>query len=172
MNQAYGRRVWIVLLCIAGFGHPAQGEDIRLKVLKSDEYALRRMVVVKKSGERINSFLKINSFDPAAGLFVMEGVTGETTSVPVSDIEKIEFGQSVREQSPMAQSAYFEIKTTIGSGVRYKISQGQLKVEAGDLILPGSSPSTSIPAPAVSSATPSPHEGSNVTKGEVVEARV
>ncbi len=169
MNQTHLRRVWVGFLFIAA-AVPTQANDIRLNVLKSDQLALRRMVVIKKSGEKISTLVKIDSFDPATGLFVMEGVTGETTDIRSSDIQKIEFQQTVRQQSPAAQEAPWKIRATVGSELRYQVSQGALRVESGELVLPASSPSTSIPGPTVSSAEPSSRNGASITNVKVVEA--
>ena len=172
MIQKHLRRVWVVLLFMATVACPVQAQEIRLNVLKSDELALRRMVVFKKSGDKISSFVKIDSFEPVSGIFVMEDATGEIVSIPTSEIQKIEFEQTVRRQNPVAQEAHWEIKATAGAGLRYKLSRGALRVESGELVLPASSPSTSVPGPTVPSPEPSSREpGSRITAFKVSEAR-
>jgi len=165
MSQTYTSKVWIAFLFIAAAVYPAQPQDIRLNILKSDEFALRRMVVFKKSGEKIGIFVRIASFDPATGLFVMESATGDATSIPATEIQKIEFEQTVKRQNPAAQQASWEIRATLGAELRYDVSQSALKVESGDLVLPSSSPSTSIPGPTLTPSEASPRKSGNKTTG-------
>jgi hypothetical protein len=172
MTPKHLRRVWVVLLFMAAVACPVQAQDIRLNVLKPDELALRRMVVFKKSGDKISSFVKIASFEPASGIFVMEDATGGMVSIPTSEIQKIEFEQTVQSPSPMAQQAHWEIRATAGTGLRYKLSRGALRVESGELVLPASSPSTSVPGPTAPSIEPSSRNpGNSITAFKVVEVR-
>lgn len=170
MNKRYLRTFWFAVIIIASAAVPAQDHNIRLNILRQDDVAIRRMVVIKKSNERISNFVKIDSYDPTEALFVMEDPTGETTRIPVSEIQKFEFEQSVRQQAPMAQEGPWEIRATIGSGSKYEVGKDKLRVEFGDLVVPVSSPSTSIPAPTVA-PQPSAHHGGTLAVSKVLEAR-
>src|ERR1700757_2771218 len=124
----------------AATAEPARCQDRRINLSKEDQYAARRMDVVKKSGEKMSNVIGVRSFDPDSNAFSMEGVAGETTRVPVSDIQIINFEQEVVRQSPMAQTAAFEITAKPGTMLKYKVPQKALRIDAGDLILPASSP--------------------------------
>jgi hypothetical protein len=170
MSKTYLSKILLVPLFIST-AVPAQAKDLRLNVLKSDENALRRMVVIKKSGEKISTFVKIDSFDPATGLLVVEDITGETTDIDAAGIQRIEFEQNVQRMNPAAQSAPWEIRATFGSKLRYKVSQGALRVDSGELVLPASSPSSSIPGGMVASGEAPSHIGAQLTKVKVLEAK-
>jgi hypothetical protein len=170
MNDTYLRTLWIAVVAVIAIGLPAQSQDVRLNILKGDDFALRKMVLVKKSSERISNFVKIDSYEPEAGIFVIEGPTGETTRISVSDIQRLEFEQSVRQQAPMAQNGPWEIRPTFGSGMKYKVAKGALRVEAGDLVIPGSSTSNAIPAPTNAGSQPSARHGGTITNTKVMEA--
>jgi len=76
--------------------------------------------VVKTSGERITNLVRIASFDQENGVFVMESVTGETASIALPELKRIDFEQTVERQNPAAQEAAWEMTAMPGSGVRYR----------------------------------------------------
>jgi hypothetical protein len=163
----------ILIECLVGvIAHPAQSQDIRINFIREDLYAERRMVVFKKPGEKMSGVVRIQSFDPVTNSFVMEGVAGESVSVPVSDIERIEFEQTVQRQSPQAQQSFWKIVAIPGSMQRYNVSKNALRVESGEIILPASSPMTII---STSSTTPvetsEPKKGVTVKTDKIIEAR-
>ena len=166
----------MLIVCLAsllagGAALPAEAQDVRLNVTKPDQYAMRRIVVVKKSGDQITSLVRIQSYDPATASFVMQNVTGEAVIVPASQIKEMVFEQSVMRQSPMAQEAWFAVYESLGPALRYKLPQGSLRVEDGNLVLPASTPSTPIPAPPVPPLPAMPGSGNITTSNKVTEAR-
>jgi hypothetical protein len=165
------KRLFSGVLLLAAVVAAAHAHDVRLNPLKSDDYVLRKMVVVKQSGERISSFLKIESFDKSNGTFVMKDVTGGTTNIPAADIQKIEFQQTVKQQSPMAQSAHWVARATPGSTLRYRVPQGALSVDSEELVFPASSPSTTSTGPTLPAAEPPVHPGSMTNNVTVLEPR-
>jgi hypothetical protein len=171
MNYRYVRALWVAVVVVIAIGLPAQSQNVRLNILTGDDLALRKMVLVKKSNERITNFVKIDSYEPETGVFVIEDPTGEPIRISVSDIQRLEFEQSVRQQAPMAQNGPWEIRPTLGSGMKYKVAKGALRVEAGDLVLPGSSTSDAIPAPTNVGSQPSARHGGTITNTKVVEAK-
>jgi hypothetical protein len=164
----------ISIACLlAATAEPAQSQDRRINLFKEDQYATRRMEVFKKSGDKMSSVVSIRSFDSVSNAFSMEGVAGETTKVPMSDIQKINFEQAVAHQSPMAQTAPFEVTAKPGVMLKYKVPQNALRIDSGDLILPASSPVTSTPAPATpetSAETPN-RKTSSVVTDKITEAK-
>jgi len=169
------RLLTISIACLfATMAQPAQCQDRRINLFKQDQYATRRMEVVKQSGEKMSNVVAIQLFDSESNTFSMEGVAGETTKVSISDIKKINFEQAVVRQSPMAQSAPFEVIAKPGLVLKYKVPQNTLRIESGDLILPASSSVTSMPAPTAatetSNATPNKDPTSVVTE-KIAEAK-
>lgn len=156
----------------AATAEPAQSQDLRINLFKQDQYATRRMEVVEKKG-KMSNVVGIRSFDPGSNTFTMEGVAGETTQVPMSDIQKINFEQAVVQQSPMAQTAAFEVTAKPGTMLKYKVSQNALRIDSGDLILPASSPVTSTPTPAAAktSAETTNRKTSSVVTDKIAEAK-
>jgi hypothetical protein len=150
---------------------PAQSQDIRISLIKTDDYAVRRMVVFSKSGVKMSSVVRIRSFDPATNSFVMEDVAGEAINVPVSDTEEIEFEQTVRQQSPAAQEGPWVIAARPGLTLKYKVPQNALRVESTELILPAASPVTSSSPPPTTSAETSDRKGSIVKTDKIAEAK-
>lgn len=164
----------ISIACLfAATAEPAQSQDRRINLFKEDQYATRRMEVVKKSGEKMSNVIGVQSFDPDSNAFSMEGVAGETTKVPVSDIQIINFEQAVVRQSPMAQTAAFEVTAKPGTMLKYKVPQNALRIDSGDLILPASSPVTSTPAPAAAetSAETTNRNTRSVVTDKIAEAK-
>ena len=132
----------------AATAEPARCQDRRINLVKEDQYAARRMEVLKKSGEKMSNVVGVRSFDPNSNAFGMEGVAGETTKVPVSDIQIINFEQEVVRQNPVAQTAGFEVTAKQGTILKYKVPQNALRIDSGDLILPAAFQVTRTPAPA------------------------
>ncbi len=157
----------------AATAEPARCQDRRINLFKGDQYAARRMEVVKKSGEKMSNVVGVRSFDPDSNAFSMEGVAGETTKVPVSDIQIINFEQEVVRQSPMAQTAAFEVTAKPGTMLKYKVPQNALRIDSGDLILPASSPviSTPAPAPAETSTGTTNRKTNSVVTDKIAEAK-
>jgi hypothetical protein len=152
---------------------PAQSQDRRINLFKEDQYATRRMEVIKKSGEKMSNVVGVQSFDPDSNAFSMQGVAGETTKVPVSDIQIINFEQAVVRQSPMAQAAAFEVTAKPGTMLKYEVPQNALRIDSGGLILPASSPVTSTPAPAAAKTSAETRNGktSSVATDKIAEAK-
>jgi hypothetical protein len=171
MNRTHLFAISATLLFCTLLAHTALSQDIRLNVSRPDQYAFRKMVVIKKSGERITTFLKINSFDPATGIFVLEGVTGETANISASDIKSIEFQQTLQRHSPMAQDAHWEISLTEGPELKYKVAQNALMVQSGELVFPATSSSTAISGTDLPSGDPAPRQGGSISSAKMVEAR-
>jgi hypothetical protein len=163
-------RIPIALLFFSVVASPATSQDIQLNVSKPDNYALRKMVVVKKSGDKVTSFLKIDSFDPETGVFIMEGATGEATEILASDINTIEFQQTVRKQSMGAQQAHWEINVTPGPEVKYKVGQNALRIESGELVFPANSPSADTSGAEFPASDPAPRRGGSVSSVKKLEA--
>ncbi len=163
----------ISIACLfAATAELARSQDRRINLLEGDEYATRRMEVVKKSGKKMSSVVSIQSFDPGSNSFVMEDVAGDTVKVPVSGLRRIDFQQAVQEQRPMAQEAPFEVTARPGARLKYKVPQTALRIESGDLILPASSPVTSTPAPAAATSTETPNKKpSSVKTDKIGEAK-
>ena len=162
----------ISIACLLGAAaEPVQSQDLRINLLKEDQYATRRMEVVKKSGEKISNVMTIKSFDSNSNIFSLEGVAGETNEVPVSEIKEINFEQAVVRQNPMAQEAAFEVTAKLGATLKYRVPQNALRIDFEVLTLPASSPVTTTPAPAgteTSAGTPKP---SKVVSEKIVEAK-
>jgi hypothetical protein len=133
------RRKWTSLLLIGGSLLLAQGQEIKLNATRSEKHVLRKMVVVKTSGEKISTLEMIVSFDPATTKFVMKDVSGGTTSISSSEIREIDFEQAVEMARPAAQEAFWEVIATPGSRFKYTVPKGALRVDSGDLVLPASS---------------------------------
>ena len=54
----------ISVACLfAATAAPAQSKERRINLFKEDQYATRRMEVVKKSGEKMSNVVAIQSFD-------------------------------------------------------------------------------------------------------------
>jgi hypothetical protein len=155
----------------AACAKPAQSQDIRINLVREDLYALRRMEVFKKSGEKLSGAVSIESFDPESNSFIMKGVTGETFNLPVSDIQKIEFEQALSQQRQEVQEAAWKINAKPGSTLRYQVSQDALRIEDGDLILPASSSAARIPAPATTPDDTSNKQGKVAKTDKVAEAK-
>lgn len=124
-----------------------QAQDIRLNLTNSDDVMMRRMTVYKKSGDTIKHLVKIKSYDPQTASFVMEDVKGGTVTVAAADLSRIVFEQSFGEQSPIVQRAMPIITSIPGPMVKYTVPQSALKVDAGELLVPASSPSTTTLGP-------------------------
>jgi hypothetical protein len=150
---------------------PAQSQDLRINVLRRDNYASRRMVIYKKSGEKLSNVVAIRSFDPQNSSFTMIGVMGESVVIPTSAVQKVEFEQAVLIQSPMAQEASWKVSSIPGSAFGYKVLRDALKVDSGDLVLPASSPATGTPAPPVPAPATSKEQGKTVVTEKIVEAK-
>ena len=69
----------------------AQAETIDVKMVQNDQYVTRIMKVFRKSGEPIPGLAKIDSYSHDTKAFIVKDVTGGTTSIPVTDIQRIEF---------------------------------------------------------------------------------
>jgi len=164
-------RMCLVLVLIAAGVNAARAQEIRVNISRYDRHILRRIVVVKTSGERITNLDRILSFDQKNGIFVMESVTGETASIALPKLKRIEFEQTVDRQSPMAQEAAWEMTATPGSVVRYTVRKGLLRVDLGDLVMPAGSASSPVPGSATTSSQPSSTSKGTVSNHDVLEAR-
>jgi hypothetical protein len=129
------------------------------------------MEVVKKSGEKMSNVTTIQSFDSDSNVFSLEGVTGETNKVPVSEIKQINFEQAVARPDSTAQTARVEITAKPGATLNYKVPQNALRIDSGFLVLPASSPVTTTPAPAGTETSTSTPKPSNVVTEKIMEAK-
>jgi hypothetical protein len=116
------------------FSAAPQSNSVLINLIKEDEFAIRTMKIVNKSGERVNGALSI-SFDASTKEFLMKGVAGDTTRIAAADIDHIDFAQQVRKQNPAAQEAAWKITNTLGRQASYTIPEQSLKIEAGTLTL-------------------------------------
>ena len=122
------------LFFVAGAARP-QSQMLEVHLLKDDAYVTRTMKVLRTSGEKVTGLATIRSFDPVSNSFIMEGVAGETKTIPVSDIERIEFEQDILRQSPAAQEAAWRVNATPGRMVMYEVPQASLSIQNGNLQL-------------------------------------
>ena len=164
-------RTCLILLLIAAGVNAARAQEIRVNISRSEHSILRRMVVVKTSGERITNLVRIASYDQQKGVFVMESVTGETVSIALPELKRIDFEQTVDRQNAAAQEPAWEMTATPGSGLRYSVSKGLLRVDAGDMVVPAGSASSAVPGPAKTSSPASSSWKGIVSNHDVLEAR-
>ncbi len=171
MNNITARGKWTVFLLIGGTLLLGQGRDIKLNATRSEEHVLRKMVVVNTSGEKMSTFDKIVSFDPASNVFVMEDVRGGTMSIPSSEIREINFEQTVEVTNSPVQRSFPKVTATPGSKLKYRVPKGAIRVDSGDLVLPASSPSTKVDGDGGNPPSSPSGNGVNFSRINVVEPR-
>jgi hypothetical protein len=162
--------VLAVGLSLVGVADWARAEDLKINLIREDAYASRRMQVFKKSGDKLSGADTIESFDAESNSFTMGTVTGETITVAVTDLEKIEFQQALLRQNPVAQQGWFEVAAQPGATLMYKVNLDAIKIQSGDLILPAAVLPTTI-SPAGTPAVPTPQHGGRLTTRKIVEAK-
>lgn len=127
----------------------SRAQGLRINLCNEDQYARRRMLIVKKSGETISDVLRIRSFAAESNSFVVERIAGGTVDVAASDIKEIHFEQQPESERSVAQVAVAQIKARQGDAFRYTLSQKTLKIDdAGDLVLPESASRKKLSEPA------------------------
>ena len=165
-------RFALVVIVFVSVVVPARCQEVRINLLKTDDYARRRIAIHTKSGETISHVAKILTYDQENSTFTMESFSGETLKIALSDIKTIECEQQIQTQSPVAQEPRVEIYAVPGSIIKYNVSPASIRVESEGLVLPSTSSATTItPSP---SAPPSePHkQGAVIAKTDkILEGR-
>jgi len=158
-------------LSFVGLMDWASAQDLQFNLTREDAYATRRMQVFKKSGDKLNGVVGIESFDARTNSFTMREVTGESVNIAIADLEKIEFQQALLEPHPMAQQAICDVTAQLGTTRSYKIAPGAIRIQSWDLILPASVlPSTISPITSPLNA-PVAHHGGRLITRKILEAK-
>lgn len=157
-----------LVICVGGVERGV-AQELRLNLMREDSFATRRIQVFKKSGEKVSGVVSIQSFDSGSNSFVLRGVAGESIQFATDDLGRIEFEQELLKQQPQAQSGPFEVSMRLGDAVRYRVPPAGMKIDAGDLVLPASAPSTKISLPA--EAVKASREGGSVSSQKILEAK-
>ena len=157
-------------LIFVGISYRANAQEVHINLTREDGFASRRVQVFKKPGDKLSGVSGIESFDARANSFAIGKVTGESITVTVDDLDKIEFQQALLVLHPMAQSGPFEVTAQPGATLRYQVRPDALKFQQWDLILPASLSPTTI-SPSTNSSGPTAHHGGKLTTQKVVEAK-
>lgn len=113
----------------------AQDTEILLQLTLRDEYVMRSMKVIRKSGEAIPALLTVEAYDPVSKAFLFEDVAGVQKRVKASDLKQIEFVHDIVEQSPFAQEAAWKITVVRSEEKRALVSGKGLKIKSGIIYL-------------------------------------
>jgi len=125
----------VVCLVMAGLRPApiwAQGREIQINLLHSDDYANRSMAVTKKSGIKLKG--RNLAYDPVRSIFLIEDVSGRNITLPVAELDKIEFFQMKHDQPSVAQMAPINIIAVLGEEKTLKIPARGFLINTGHLI--------------------------------------
>lgn len=114
----------------------AQDQEARINLLWPDEYARRSMKVMTKSGKELKGLQMIQAYDPNSKTFLLTTVTGESRTIPATEVERIEFSQHLISQPQYAQVARQETKAYQGPERTVKIPARDFKIQDGYLVGP------------------------------------
>lgn len=170
MNVVSLLRFSVSVVLVTGAGQCLLCQDIRLNVGKEDQFATRRIQVFKGTGEKLSGVFKLRDFDQGNQSFVLDDVTGQRFSVPVSDLQRITFEQTLLESNPIAQTAAWRITSKPGKALKYKVPVAALKVDSGDIVFPATAPVAAVSQP-TTAANASKAERAQGTTADLVEAK-
>ena len=160
----------VSIVLVTGAAQCVLCQDLRLNVGREDEFATRRIQVFKETGEKLSGVFKLHDFDQGSQSFVLEDVTGQSVSVPVSILQRITFEQTLLQPNPVAQTAAWQITSKPGKALKYKVPATALKVDSGDIIFPATTPVIAVSQPTTAAQAPKA-EKSQVVTTDLAEAK-
>lgn len=133
----------IVLLASLSAAAVVAAEPVSIRLLQSDRYASRGVVVTRTDGASIRGVLSIAAYDRATRSFVLETAAQGPTTVPAAGLRGFAFSRALLRSSPQAQTCPSETFETAGPSTVIEIAAADLSIDRD--VLQADVPRTSAP---------------------------